>query len=267
LIGRLQVTSRAVSYLENCFIDFRQPAGELNENSQGISTALTTFSNELNSNCQRVATALTTFSKRIDEVKTPEDLLSIKLAPIFQSITEAAEQTAGRVSSERQRNQNVAKLTLRLEGLAGSMDGILDRVADKEGRVTTAIQQAVNVAGQTAELCQQIREWTERFTYIEAKQTEILGVLSRASEGAQERDRARDESLRKTLTDTLSAIGEYEARVQSLLQSHSESFEAELKRAERAFTTLSVTLSEGASLLASELGRGNGLERSYTSNG
>jgi hypothetical protein len=236
-----EVTVRSLGYLENCFIEFQKQAGEFNTNSQ------------------HMATALATFSRRVDEVEAPKDLLSVKLAPTFARIAEAAEQTAGRVSSERQRNQNVAKLTSRLEEAAASIEGIFDRVADKEGRVTTAIQQAVNVASQTAELSRQINEWTERFTDIEGKQTEILGVLSRASEGAQDRDRARDESLRRTLADTLSAIGEYESRVQSLLQSHSESFETELERAKRAFKALSVTLSDGASLLASELGKGNEL--------
>jgi hypothetical protein len=40
----------------------------------------------------------------VRRVRPPRVLLSEKLAPNFQRIVEAAEQTAGRVSSERQRN-------------------------------------------------------------------------------------------------------------------------------------------------------------------
>ena len=233
------VTIRALGYLENCFADFQTQASELNQNSA------------------RIATALAAFSKRIDDIEAPRDLLSDKLAPIFQQIAEAAEQTVGRASSERQRNQNVARLTARLGTLATNMDGILDKVADKEERITTAIQQAVLITGQTAELTQQIRQWTEKFTDIEDKQAEIVGVLSRASEGAQDRDREREQSLRIVVTDATGAMAEYQTQIRSLLQTHSELFETELERAEKSFRTLTATLSEGASLLASELGRRN----------
>jgi hypothetical protein len=232
-----EVTLRALGCLEGCFGDFQKQAAELSTNSATI------------------ATALTTFSKRIDEVDTPKDLLSVKLAPIFERIAEAAEQTVGRATSERQRNQGVARLTARLEALTTNIDGIFEKEANREERVTTAIQQAVMVAGQTAELTLQVRQWTERFTEIEARQTEIATLLVRASEISRERDRARDDSLRQTLEDAMRAIGEYEAHARSMLQTHSELFETELRRAERAFTALSTTLSEGASLLASELGK------------
>jgi hypothetical protein len=205
-----EVTVRAVGYLENCFTQFNQHA------------------TELNSNTAQIAIALSAFSRRIDDIEAPRDLLSEKLAPIFQRIAEAAEQTAGRVSSERQRNQTVARLSARLEALTGSIEAVFDKVADKEERVTSAIQQAVTVAGQTAELTRQVKQWTERFTEIEAKHAEIA-----------------------------SAIREYESRLRTILQTHAELFESELQRADRAFTGLSRTLSEGASLLASELGRGN----------
>jgi chromosome segregation ATPase len=283
------VTIRALGYLENCFADFQTQASELNQNSARIATALAAFCKRIddieapkdllsdklapifqrvveteentfgqfNENSVRIATALAAFSKRIDDIEAPRDLLSDKLAPIFQQIAEAAEQTVGRASSERQRNQNVAKLTARLETLATNMDGILDKVADKEERITTAIQQAVLVTGQTAELTQQIRQWTEKFTDIEDKQAEIVGVLSRASEGAQDRDREREQSLRIVVTDATGAMAEYQTQIRSLLQTHSELFETELERAEKSFRTLTATLSEGASLLASELGRRN----------
>jgi hypothetical protein len=233
-----EVAIRAVGYLENCFTDFNQQATELNTNTA------------------QIATALSALSKRIDDIEAPRDVLSAKLAPIFQRIAEAAEQTAGRISSERQRNQSVAKLTARLETLTGSIEGIFDKVADKEERVSTAIQQAVTVAGQTAELTRHVREWAERFTEIEAKQIEITRVLEQASEAARDRDTTRDESLRKAFADAMSAIGEYETRARVMLQRHSELFEAELERAEGAFTALSKTLGEGATLLATELGRG-----------
>jgi chromosome segregation ATPase len=282
-----EVTIRALGYLENCFTDFQTQASELNKNSARIATALTAFSKrideveaprdllsaklapilqgitkaedeaigQLNQNSAGIATALTAFSKRIDDVEAPRDLLSAKLAPIFERIAEAAEQTVGRAASERQRNQNVAKLTARLETLAANMDGILDKVADREERITTAIQQTVLLTGQTAELTQQIRQWTERFTDIEEKQAEIVGVLSRASEVAQDRDLQREESLRAVVTHATGAIAEYETRIRSLLQTHSELFETELERAEKSFKALTETLSEGASLLAEELGR------------
>jgi hypothetical protein len=233
-----QLAVRAVGHLENCFVEFNKQATELNTNTA------------------QIATALQAFSKRIDDIEAPKDLLSEKLAPIFQRIAEAAEQTAGRVSSERQRNQSVAKLIARLEALTGSIEGIFDKVADKEERVTTAIQRVVTVAGQTAELTRHVGQWTERFTEIEAKHTELARALAQASEAARDRDAARDESLRKAFSDAMSAIGEYEARARAMLQRHSELFESELEHAERAFTGLSRTLSEGASLLASELGRG-----------
>jgi hypothetical protein len=282
-----EVTIRALGYLENCFADFQTQASELNQNSARIATALTAFSKriddveapsdllsaklapifqrmaeaeeetigQLNQNGARIAAALTAFSKRIDDVEAPRDLLSAKLAPIFQRIAEAAEQTVGRASSERQRNQNVAKLTARLEMLATNMDGILDKVADREERVTTAIQQAALLASQTADHTRQIRQWTERFTDIEGKQADIVDALSRASEGAQDRDRQREESLRAVVTGATGAIAEYETLIRSLLQTHSELFEAELQRAEKSFRALTTTLSEGASLLAVELGR------------
>ena len=230
-----EVTLRALGHLEGCFGDFQKQAVELNTNSA------------------RIATALTAFSKRIEEIDAPRDLLSFKLAPIFEKIAEAAEQTVGRATSERQRNQGVARLTARLEALTANIDGIFEKVADKEERVTTAIQQAIIVAGQTAELTRQIRQWTERFTEIEAKQSEIAMVLAQASEVAQQRDRVLDESLRQSMDGAMRAIGEYEDRARSMLQTHTELFESELRRAERAFNTLSTTLSEGASLLASEL--------------
>jgi chromosome segregation ATPase len=231
------VAIRAVGHLENCFTDFNKQATELNTNTA------------------QIATALTTLSKRIDDIEAPRDLLSAKLAPIFERIAEAAEQTAGRVSSERQRNQSVTRLTTRLEAITGSIEEIFVKVADREERVSTAIQQAVTVAGQTAELTRNVRQWTEGFTEIEAKQTEITGALARASDAARQRDTALDDSLRKAFADAMRAIGEYENRVRAMLQTHSELFESELQHAERAFTGLSRTLSEGASLLASELGK------------
>ena len=121
--------------------------------------------------------------------------------------------------------------------------------------MTTAIQQAVVVAGQTAELTRQIRQWTERFTEIESKQGEIITVLARASAAAQERDRTRDEGLRQSLDDAMRTSREYEMRARSMLQTHTELFEAELQRAERTFATLANTLAEGASLLALRVGK------------
>ena len=103
-----EVAEHAVGYLENCFTEFNKQATELNTNTV------------------RIAGALSAFSKRIDDIEAPRDLLSEKLAPIFQRIAEAAEQTAGRVSSERQRNQSVAKLSARLEALSGSIEGIFE---------------------------------------------------------------------------------------------------------------------------------------------
>jgi chromosome segregation ATPase len=234
-----QLAVRAVGHLENCFVEFNKQATELNTNTA------------------QIATALQAFSKRIDDIEAPKDLLSEKLAPIFQRIAEAAEQTAGRVSSERQRNQSVAKLIARLEALTGSIEGVFDKVTEKEERVTNAIQHSVTVAGQTAELTSHVRQWTERFTEMEAKQAEIATALVQASEAARHRDTALDESLHKAFAGATSAIGEYETRLQAMLQTQAEAFESELQRAERAFTGLSRTLSEGATLLASELGRRN----------
>jgi phage shock protein A len=233
-----EVALRAVDHLESCFTDFNKHASELNANSA------------------QIATALMVFSKRIDDIETPKDLLSAKLAPIFQRIAEAAEQTAGRVSSERQRNQSVAKLAARLESLTTNIEAVFTKVANEDQRVTTGIQHAAGVAAQTAELTRQVRQWTERFTEMEAKQAEIGMALVHASEAARERDGARDESFRKGLADTVNAIGEFQARTRTMLQTHSELFESELQRAEKAFTALSTTLTEGASLLASELGNG-----------
>jgi hypothetical protein len=234
-----QLAVRAVGHLENCFVEFNKQATELNTNTA------------------QIATAFQAFSKRIDDIEAPKDLLSEKLAPIFQRIAEAAEQTAGRVSSERQRNQSVAKLIARLEALTGSIEGVFDKVTEKEERVTNAIQHSVTVAGQTAELTIHVRQWTERFTEMEAKQAEIATALVQASEAARHRDTALDESLHKAFAGATSAIGEYETRLQAMLQAQAEAFESELQRAERAFTGLSRTLSEGATLLASELGRRN----------
>ena len=232
-----EVAVRAVGHLENCFSTFNKHATELNTNTVQISTALLAL------------------SKRIDDVEAPRDLLSDKLAPIFQRIAEAAEQTAGRVSSERQRNQSVVKLIARLEALTGSIESVFDKVAEKEERVATAIQHSVTVAGQTAELTRQVRQWTERFTEIEAKQAEIATALAQASEAARHRDTALDEALHKAFAGATNAIGEYETRLRAMLQTQAELFELELQRAERAFTGLSRTLSDGATLLASELGR------------
>jgi chromosome segregation ATPase len=232
-----EVAVRSVGYLENSFHAFNENATELNTNTAQIATALTALSN------------------RIDAIEAPRDLLSDKLAPIFERIAEAAEQTAGRVSSERQRNQNVANLTARIEALMGSIEGIFEKVADKEQQVVTAIQHAVAVTGHAAELTNQVRQWTERFTEIEAKQSEITAVLAEAAQTARQRDTAVDESLRKAFADAMGAIGEYDNRVRVMLQTRSELFESELQRAERAFAGLSRTLTEGASLLASELGR------------
>jgi chromosome segregation ATPase len=229
------VAARAVGYLEGCFTEFNKQTTELNTNTA------------------QIAAALTALSKRIDAIEAPRDLLSDKLAPIFQRIAEAAEQTAGRVSSERQRNQTITRLTGRLETLSGNIETIFEKAADKEQRVTTAIQQAVTLAGQTAELTRHVRQWTERFTDIEAKQAEIATALAQASETARQRDTAVDESLRRAFADAISAIGEYDARVRQMLQTQADRFEAELQRAELAFTGLSRTLSDGASLLASEL--------------
>jgi hypothetical protein len=92
---------------------------------------------------------------------------------------------------------------------------------------------------------------------MEAKQAEIATALVQASEAARHRDTALDESLHKAFAGATSAIGEYETRLQAMLQTQAEAFESELQRAERAFTGLSRTLSEGATLLASELGRRN----------
>jgi hypothetical protein len=75
-------------------------------------------------------------------------------------------------------------------------------------------------------------------------------------QAARRRDTAVDESLGKTFAAAMGAIGEYDNRVRVMLQTRSELFESELQRAERAFTGLSRALTEGASLLASELGRG-----------
>jgi chromosome segregation ATPase len=269
-----EVAVRAVGYLENCFTDFNKQATELNTNTGQIATALLALSKRIDDieaprdllseklapifpRIAEAADALRALSKRIDDIEAPRDLLSEKLAPIFQRIAEAADQTAGRVSSERQRNQNLAKLTTRLEALTGSIEGVFNRVAEKEERVTTAIQHAVAVAGQTAELTGQIRVWTERFTEIETKQAEIATALAHASEAARHRDTALDESLHKAFADAMSVIGEYETRFRTMLQKQAELFESELQRADSAFTGLSRTLSEGASLLANELGRRN----------
>lgn len=234
-----EVAVRAVGHLENCFITFDKQATELNTNTA------------------QIATALLALSKRIDDIEAPRDLLSDKLAPIFQRIAEAAEQTAGRVSSERQRNQSVVKLIARLEALTGSIEGIFDKVAEKEEGIATAIQHSVTVAGQTAELTSHVRQWTERFTEMEAKQAEIATALVQASEAARHRDTVLDESLHKAFAHAMSVIGEYETRFRAMLQTQAELFESELQRAEGAFTGLSRTLSEGATLLASELGRRN----------
>jgi ABC-type transporter Mla subunit MlaD len=234
-----EVAVRAVGYLENCFTEFNKQATDLNTNTA------------------QIATALRAFSERIDDIEAPRDLLSEKLAPIFQRIAEAAEQTAGRVSSERQRNQSVVKLIARLEALTGSIESVFDKVADKEERITTAIQHSVTVAGQTAELIRQVKQWTERSTEIEAKQAEITTALAQASEAARHRDTALDESLHKAFASATSAIGEYQTRLRAMLQTQADLFESELQRAEGAFTGLSRTLTQGATLLASELGRRN----------
>jgi chromosome segregation ATPase len=231
------VAVRAVGYMNGCFAEFNKQATELNTNTT------------------QIAAALTALSQRIDAIEAPRDLLSEKLAPIFQRIVEAAEHTAGRVSSERQRNQNVAKLTARIGALTGSIEGIFDKVADKEQQVTTAIQHAVTATGHAAELTRQVRQWTERFTEIEAKQAEIAQALVNASQAAQKRDIAVEESIQRAFADATVAMGQYEMRVRTMLRTHAESFETELSRAERAFTSLSQTLTEGASLLANELGR------------
>jgi hypothetical protein len=232
-----EVTVRALGYLEGCFTDFQRQATELNTNSG------------------RIAAALITLSARIEGIDTPKDLLLVKLAPIFQRMADAAEETVGRVTSERQRNQGMVKLTARLEALTNSIDGIFEKAAHKDEHLTTAIDQVMLVSAHTAELAQQVRQWTERFTEIEAKQTEIVTVLAQASDVARERDHERDDAFRRTLDGAVRAIAEYEARTRTLLKTHSELFEAELQRAEKAFMALSNTLSEGASLLASELGR------------
>ena len=234
-----EVAVRAVGHLENCFSTFNKQATELNTNTAQISTALLALSN------------------RIDDIEAPRDLLSEKLAPIFQRIAEAAEQTAGRVSSERQRNQSVVKLIARLEALTGSIESVFDKVAEKEERITTAIQHSVTVAGQTAELIRQVKQWTERSTEIEAKQAEIATALAQASEAARHRDTALDGSLHKAFASATSAIGEYQSRLRAMLQTQADLFESELQRAEGAFTGLSRTLTQGATLLASELGRRN----------
>jgi hypothetical protein len=130
---------------------------------------------------------LDSFSRRIDGIEAPKDLLSEKLAPIFEKIATQAEQTVGRVSSERQRNQNVIKLIARLDSVASTIDSIGDKIADKEGRIATALQQAVALVGQTAELTRHVGQWTQGFVDIEARQTEILAALSRASGEAQGR--------------------------------------------------------------------------------
>lgn len=168
---------------------------------------------------------MTEFSTRINAIEAPRDLLSDKLAPIFERIAEAAEQTAGRVSSERQRNQNVAKLAARIEALTGSIEGIFDKVADKEQQVTTAIQHAVTATGHAAELVRQVRQWTERFTEIEAKQTEITKALAEVSQAAQKRDITVDELLGKVFEDATAAMGQFEMRVRTMLQTHAGSFE------------------------------------------
>ena len=77
----------------------------------------------------------------------------------------------------------------------------------------------------------------------------------------QERDRVGDEALQRILTNVVSSVGEHEARMRSLLQSQSESFETELQRTERAFRALTTTLSDAASLLATELGGGSERQR------
>jgi hypothetical protein len=231
------VAVQAAGYLEGCFTEFNKQVAELNTNTAQITAALTAL------------------STRIDAIEAPRDLLSQKLAPVFQRIAEAAEQTAGRASSERQRNQNVATLAARIEALAGSIEGIFDRVTDKEQQVTTAIQHAVTAAGHAAELTRQVGQWTERFTDIESKQAEIAQALVDASQAVQQRDAAVDESMRKAFADATAAMGQYGTRVQTMLQTHAESFEVELKHAESAFRSLSRVLTDGASLLANELGR------------
>jgi chromosome segregation ATPase len=225
----------ALGNIETCFLSLQERAGELNTNTQQITSTLINFSN------------------RIDAIEAPKDLLSRKLAPIFEKIAEQAEQTVGRVSSERQRNQNVLKLVTRLDTVAASIENISDKITDRESQVATGIQQAVALVGQTAELTKQIGTWTQGFVNIEAKQQEALAALTRASDEAQDREREREERLRKALADGASAITEYQTRSQALLQRHSELFEAELLRAERAFNTLVVAVRDGASLLASEL--------------
>src|SRR5207302_10726909 len=134
-----EVTVRAVGYLENCFTEFSKQATELNTNTA------------------QIATALRALSKRIDDIEAPKDILTEKLEPIFQRIAEAAEQTAGRVSSERQRNSATAKLIARLETLSGNIEGIFEKAADKEQRVTSAIQEAVDLAQKAAELTSQVK--------------------------------------------------------------------------------------------------------------
>jgi hypothetical protein len=232
-----EVTVRALGYLEGCFTDFQKQAAELNTNSA------------------RIANALTTFSARIDEIEAPRDLLSAKIAPIFERIAEAAEETVGRATSERQRNQGVARLTARLEAVTANIDGIFEKVADREGRVTTAIERAVTVTERTAALAQQVRQWTEKFSEIEAQQAQVMTILTRASEGLQERDQQRDGALRTAVTGATSAISEFETGIQSMPKTHTEMFETELQQAQKSFRALSSSLTEGASLLASELGR------------
>jgi hypothetical protein len=62
-------------------------------------------------------------------------------------------------------------------------------------------------------------------------------------------------SMPKAFADATAAMGQYEMRVRTMLQTHAESFEVELKHVESAFRSLSQILTDGASLLASELGR------------
>src|SRR5262249_23225147 len=145
------------------------------------------------------------------------------------------------------------KLVQKLDEIAGSMDGISEKVSDREARVSAAIQQSVAAIDRTAQVAGQIERWSQQFTDVERRQEAILADLARVADLANDRERQRDGSLQKSLDDIARALTEYETHSRTLLQTHSEVFESELRRAETAFQGLRETLSQGADLLAAEL--------------
>ena len=86
------MTLHALGDIEKAFSDFQ------------------THADTLASNSVTIATALSHLTERIDAIEAPRDMVEAELAPVFERLAEVAEQTVGRVSAERQRNQNVLKL-------------------------------------------------------------------------------------------------------------------------------------------------------------